>query len=454
VETHGKNPRQNVIAVIPARYSSTRLEGKLLLPLDGKPLILHTLEQAKKARNVSRVIVATDDQRILKVIEESGNEAVLTSGEHQSGSDRIAEVAENLPENSLIVNVQGDEPLISPSTIEKAVEAMLVESEIEENTCHLPLATFHSFELATTCEPILDAQDVLSADVVKVVTDENGFALYFSRSPVPFPREAVKKHGTLENALLREPDLLSLFRKHTGIYVYRREFLLKFTKLPQTNLEKTEMLEQLRALENGARIKVVEVAESSIGVDTKEDFERVGEIIERQKIGYREAKAEDIPQIARVHVESWQKSFRGIAPQEYLDNMSLEKRLKAFEQAFFQTSFYKMFVAETPENGIVGFADFGAAGAGGKSGEANLYAIYFLPEFQRKGIGGGLFRLCQKEMLANGFRSMSLEALEASPYRNFYEKMGGRLTGEGTHKLGGVEFKTVIYGWDDLREEV
>jgi 3-deoxy-manno-octulosonate cytidylyltransferase (CMP-KDO synthetase) len=439
VETHGKNPRQNVIAVIPARYSSTRLEGKLLLPLDGKPLILHTLEQAKKARNVSRVIVATDDERILKVIEESGNEAILTSRAHQSGSDRIAEVAENLPENSIIVNVQGDEPLISPSTIEKAVESVLEDETIE---------------MATTCEPIFDARDVLSADVVKVVTDEKGFALYFSRSPVPFPREAVKKYGTLENALQREPALLAFFRKHTGLYVYRREFLLKFTKLPQTNLEKTEMLEQLRALENGARIKVVEVAENSIGVDIKEDFERVGQIIERRKITYREARAEDIPQIARVHVESWQKSFKGIAPQEYLDNISLEKRVKAFEQAFSQTSFYKMFVAETLENGIVGFADFGAAGAGEKSGEASLYAIYFLQEFQRKGIGGELFRLCQKEMRANGFRSMSLEALEASPYRNFYEKMGGRLIGEGMHKLGGVEFKTVIYGWDDLKENI
>jgi 3-deoxy-manno-octulosonate cytidylyltransferase (CMP-KDO synthetase) len=124
VEPSREKPRQNVIAIIPARYFSTRLEGKLLLPLGGKPLILHTLEQAKKARNVSRVIVATDDERILKVIEASGNEAVLTSASHKSGSDRIAEVAEKLPENSIIVNVQGDEPLISAETIEKAAEAL------------------------------------------------------------------------------------------------------------------------------------------------------------------------------------------------------------------------------------------------------------------------------------------------------------------------------------------
>jgi 3-deoxy-manno-octulosonate cytidylyltransferase (CMP-KDO synthetase) len=260
VKQRGKIHQQNVIAIIPARIFSTRLANKLLLELNGKPLILHTLEQTKKARNISRVIVATDSGAILKVVEASGNEAVLTSEKHQSGSDRIAEVAAALPENSIIVNVQGDEPLIPPATIESAVEAILNDDSIQ---------------MATTCEKIYDASDVTSPDVVKVITDENNFALYFSRSPMPFPRDAVKKYGTLENALREDKSLISLFRKHTGLYVYRREFLLKFTKLKQTNLEKTEMLEQLRALENGAKIKVVEVAESSIGIDTAEDFERV-----------------------------------------------------------------------------------------------------------------------------------------------------------------------------------
>jgi 3-deoxy-manno-octulosonate cytidylyltransferase (CMP-KDO synthetase) len=235
------------------------------LPLNGKPLILHTLEQAKKARNIDKVIVATDDERILQIVKESGNEAILTSKNHQSGSDRIAEVAENLPADSIIVNVQGDEPTIPPSTIESAVEAILS----DENA-----------DIATTCEKIEDFRDVLSPDVVKVVTDTNGYALYFSRSPIPFPREVVKKHGSLENALREDKNLISLFRKHTGLYVYRREYLLKFTKLAQTNLEKIEMLEQLRALENGAKIKVIEVAQNSIGVDTAEDFERVQKIIE------------------------------------------------------------------------------------------------------------------------------------------------------------------------------
>lgn len=264
----GKQP-QNVIAVVPARLSSTRLPNKLLLPLAGKPLILRTIGQAKKARNISRVIVATDSEEILRVVLESGSEAVLTSTNHQSGSDRIAEVAENLPVGSIIVNVQGDEPMISPRTIEKAVDAIL------END---------SIQMATTCESIHEAQDVLSSDVVKVVTDENDFALYFSRSPIPFPREAVKRFGSLDNALREDKKLISQFRKHTGLYIYRREYLLEYTKLKQTDLEKTEMLEQLRALENGAKIKVVEVADISIGVDTREDFVRVEKIIEAERI--------------------------------------------------------------------------------------------------------------------------------------------------------------------------
>jgi 3-deoxy-manno-octulosonate cytidylyltransferase (CMP-KDO synthetase) len=262
-----KNHSKNVIAIIPARFASTRLAGKLLLSLAGKPLILHTLNRAKAVRNVARVIVATDDERILQVVRESGNEAVLTSPNHQSGSDRIAEVAEKMPAGSIIVNVQGDEPLISPRTIESAVEAMLIDD---------------TADIVTTCEPIDDITDVLSPDVVKVVTDKDGFALYFSRSPIPFPREAVKIYGSLENALYKERNLLFNYRKHTGLYVYRREFLLKYTKLKQTNLEKIELLEQLRALENGAKIKVVEVSESSIGVDTQEGFERVKEILENE----------------------------------------------------------------------------------------------------------------------------------------------------------------------------
>lgn len=265
MEQHGNNPSKNVVAIIPARYASTRLPGKLLLPIAGRPMILHTLEQARKARNIDRVIVATDDERIRDAVLESDGEAVMTRSDHHSGSDRIAEVASTLPAGSIIVNVQGDEPVIPPSSIEAAVEGILND----------PTA-----DIVTTCERINDLEDVLSPDVVKVISDANGYAIYFSRSAIPFPREAATRHSGLKKALENEPGVISNFRKHTGLYVYRREFLLEFTQRPQGRLERVEMLEQLRALEAGARIKVVETLESSIGVDTQSDLEKVRRMIE------------------------------------------------------------------------------------------------------------------------------------------------------------------------------
>ena len=264
MEQHGNFQPKLVIAIIPARYGSTRLPGKVLLDIAGKPLILHTLAQASKARNVSRVIVATDDQRIFDVVIKNAGEVVMTSPEHRSGSDRLAEVAETLPEDSIVVNVQGDEPTISPRTIEAAVDALVS----DENA-----------DMSTTCEMIESVDDLLNGNIVKVVTNEAGYAVYFSRSAIPYPRDAAMRRGGADNAMNEEPELLSLFRKHTGLYAYRREFLLEFAKMPQTKLEKIEMLEQLRALENGAKIRVVEVSEPSIGVDTDEDLERARAII-------------------------------------------------------------------------------------------------------------------------------------------------------------------------------
>ncbi|HKX83122.1 MAG TPA: 3-deoxy-manno-octulosonate cytidylyltransferase [Pyrinomonadaceae bacterium] len=273
-----------MVAIIPARYSSTRLPGKMLLPISGKPLILHTLEQVKRARNVDRVVVATDDARIFDVIVASGNEAVMTSPDHQSGSDRLAEVAKDLPEGSIVVNVQGDEPLISPETIERAVDAMLGASTTPSAEAAVtPPIQGGRFgpDIVTVSEPITSHDDELvNFNVVKVVTNMEGRALYFSRSPMPFPRDASNRHGGPREALEAEPELFAIFRKHTGVYVYRREYLLKFTAMPQTKLEKIEMLEQLRALENGAYIKVVDAASRSIGVDTEEDLERVKEILD------------------------------------------------------------------------------------------------------------------------------------------------------------------------------
>ncbi|HZH30651.1 MAG TPA: 3-deoxy-manno-octulosonate cytidylyltransferase [Pyrinomonadaceae bacterium] len=259
---HTDSPARNtVIAVIPARFNSTRLPGKPLLDICGRPMIVRVCERALAAANVSRVLVATDDERIRDAVRAAGYEALMTRAEHQSGSDRLAEVALALGESfDIIVNVQGDEPLISPRAIERAVAALLDDGEA---AC------------ATTCETVASADDVLSPDVVKVVSDAHGHALYFSRSVIPYPREAVRRSGSLAAALAAEPALLSAFRKHTGLYVYRRAFLLEYARWPQSALERAESLEQLRILERGARIRVVETEERSIGVDTPADLERV-----------------------------------------------------------------------------------------------------------------------------------------------------------------------------------
>jgi 3-deoxy-manno-octulosonate cytidylyltransferase (CMP-KDO synthetase) len=228
-------------------------------------MVVCVVERALASRLVSRAVVATDDERIFDAVRAAGYEALMTSAEHVSGSDRLAEAAAQI-EAEIIVNVQGDEPLISPETIDRAVEALVEDA---------------GASVATTCEFFERAEDVLSADAVKVVMDAAGRALYFSRSPVPFPRESVRRHGSLEAALAAEPELLATFRKHTGLYVYRREFLLEYARWPQTILEGAEALEQLRVLERGHAVRVVPAASSSIGVDTEEDLRRVRAIVER-----------------------------------------------------------------------------------------------------------------------------------------------------------------------------
>lgn len=250
---------ERVVAVIPARYESTRLPGKPLLKIAGIPLVMHVLGQARQVAGIDRIIVATDDERVCRVVRDGGGEAMMTSVEHRSGTDRLAEVASRI-EAGIIVNIQGDEPLIDPLTIESAIA---------------PLRDDDELQMATTSEPIDSAEDLLSPHVVKVVTNQEGDALMFSRSPIPFPRAEALAAGSIEAALRRKPELLSLYRKHTGLYVYRRQFLLRFTRWQPTPLEATESLEQLRALENGVRIRVVAVAHRSYGVDTPEDLQRV-----------------------------------------------------------------------------------------------------------------------------------------------------------------------------------
>ena len=257
-------PVNRTVAIVPARLASTRLPGKALVEIAGKPMVCWVAERARAARNVDRVIVATDSQQIVDAVQRSGIEVVLTSPDHTSGTDRVAEVADNIPEAEIVVNVQGDEPMISPATIERAVDTMVQE-----------ISKTNGAGIVTTWEPIDSSSDLLNPDLVKVVLDGNDNAVYFSRSPIPYPRDAVKRHGSPDAALYNEPELLKLFRKHTGLYVYRRDVLLEFTNWPPSQLEQIEALEQLRALEHGVKIKVVEACATSTGVDTFEDLERV-----------------------------------------------------------------------------------------------------------------------------------------------------------------------------------
>jgi 3-deoxy-manno-octulosonate cytidylyltransferase (CMP-KDO synthetase) len=256
----GSKSSKIAVAVIPARYSSTRLPGKALLPIAGKPLIVWVAERAASASSISRVIVATDDARISAAVTEAGFEAMMTRDDHKSGTDRVAEVARQL-DAEIIVNVQGDEPLIAAGTIDRAVAALIND----------PAA-----QMSTTSEEIIDPADFTNSSLVKVSVDNDGNAVSFSRNPNP--NQAVAKHGSIESSP-DESGLLFSFRKHTGLYVYRRDFLLEFAEWPQSESEKAHSLEQLRALDRGVRIKVVEAASPSIGVDTAEDLERVRAIM-------------------------------------------------------------------------------------------------------------------------------------------------------------------------------
>lgn len=262
----GSKSQLKAVAVIPARYSSTRLPGKPLLEIAGKPLVVWVAERARAASTISRTIVATDDPRIVDAVSAAGFDAVITRGDHLSGTDRIAEVAHNLSAD-IIVNVQGDEPLIDPETIDRAVRALVDDPEAQ---------------MATTWEPITEAADISNPSVVKVTFDENGYATGFSRNPNPNPNQGAVNNGSTGSSP-DESGLLISFRKHTGLYAYRRDFLLKFARWPASESETRESLEQLRALDRGVKIKVVEAASESIGVDTVEDMERVRAIIAEQR---------------------------------------------------------------------------------------------------------------------------------------------------------------------------
>jgi 3-deoxy-manno-octulosonate cytidylyltransferase (CMP-KDO synthetase) len=235
-----------IIAVIPARYASTRLPGKMVAPLAGKPLVLHAYERALRASLIEDAIIAADDKRIVDALAPFGAKVLMTRPDHPCGTNRIAEASEHCAAE-IIVNVQGDEVMIAPETIDAVVRPLLADSELV---------------MCTARHLIRDAADLDNPNVVKVVCDARGKALYFSRHAVPYVRDA-------------EDRADAQHWQHIGIYAYRREFLLRYAVMPQTPLERLEKLEQLRVLENGYAIAVVDTGYAGIGVDTPEELERV-----------------------------------------------------------------------------------------------------------------------------------------------------------------------------------
>ena len=239
-----------ILGVIPARFASTRLMGKPLADIGGKPLIQHTYESASKSKLLKKVVIAVDDKKVAQVCRDFGAEVFTTPKRIKTGSDRIAHVLEKIEDAEIVVNIQGDEPFISGRMIDEAIEPLLFDKTVNVST------------LAKRIERVTELR---SPDVVKVVFDYENFALYFSRAAIPFVRDAISEEIAIEK---------NEIYKHIGLYVFRREQLLKFTQLKPTDLERTERLEQLRMLENGFKIKVVITETESIGVDTPEDLNR------------------------------------------------------------------------------------------------------------------------------------------------------------------------------------
>jgi len=244
-----------IVAIIPARFASTRLPGKPLSDIHGKTLIERVYLQARAATLPGRVLVATDDERIASAVRGFGGEVVMTSPAHATGTDRLAEAVRAV-EADVVVNVQGDEPMLDPAGIDAVVR---------------PLVADPALPMSTLCLPLTDLEEMLEPSVVKVVTDAAGDALYFSRSPIPHVRTGGGLREAAAAALAR-----GLARRHVGLYAYRREALLRFASLPPAPLEEAEGLEQLRALHHGMRIRVVEMrGEATVAVDTASDLERV-----------------------------------------------------------------------------------------------------------------------------------------------------------------------------------
>ena len=255
-----------ILCVIPARYASTRLPGKPLADIAGKPMICRVYEQAVQAKSLAGVLAAVDDQRVYDAVVQNGGQAMMTSPDHPTGTDRLAEVAAAYPDMDLIINVQGDEPLIDPELIDELAAVFDEDPQLQMATVKTPMST---------------QTEMQNPNNVKVVTDKKGYALYFSRSLLPYPRVP---HG--------RPVY-----KHIGIYAYKRDFLLRYAQMEPTLLEQTESLEQLRALENGYRIRVIETDRRFVGVDTPEDLAEVNSIFKKRVFSGLEAMRRKVAKI-------------------------------------------------------------------------------------------------------------------------------------------------------------
>lgn len=254
------------VAIIPARFESTRFSGKPLALLKGKPIIQYVYEQAVQAVLIESVFVATDDKKIYDTVTGFGGSAVMTSPGHASGTDRVAEAAKGI-ESDFVINIQGDEPFIRPQMIDDVVNLLLSDDRVS---------------IATLAKRITDIKEILSPDVVKVVSDNEGFAMYFSRAPIPYYRDEWELQSTDVKSTFKIQTPNSELRtfhcyKHIGIYGYRKEVLLRFASMKQDKLELIEKLEQLRALASGIKIKVKETKYDTFGIDTIEDLRKAEE---------------------------------------------------------------------------------------------------------------------------------------------------------------------------------
>lgn len=249
--------RPKVAAIIPARYASTRFPGKVIAPLGGHPVVAHTCARAREAQLPHEIFVATDDDRVVRALAPYGIATIMTSPDHPSGTDRIAEAARHV-DADIVVNVQGDEPVVDPKTIDAAIRVL-----IDDPTT----------PMATARRRVTDPSFIANPNVVKVITDRHGRAIYFSRHPIPFIREESDRHMAA-----------SCYYQHIGLYAFRRSFLFEYATMEPTPLERLERLEQLRVLENGLPIAVVDTDYISLGIDTPEDLDEVNALMASGKI--------------------------------------------------------------------------------------------------------------------------------------------------------------------------